>query len=382
MHPTSYIELSQSALDTNISFIRKTLGSTELSAVVKGNAYGHGIDMYCPMLYKAGVKHYSVFSAHEAESILACLPKDITVMVMGYLDDNQLEWAIKNEVEFFVFEIDRLEKAIGFSKSIEIPARVHIEIETGMNRTGFKIEGVADLFKFLKDNQKFVKVSGVCSHLAGAESITNHQRIENQIERFEQMKSDLEKMDWLDPKYHLACSAACLQFPRTQLDLARIGILQYGFFPSDEVLVQYFSNYNTLENPLKRIISWKTEVMDVREVEAGEYIGYGISFLTNSKTRIAVLPIGYSHGYARSLSNQGKVLIRNKRFDVIGTVNMNMTIVDVTDCEVIEKGDEVVIIGHQGNLEISVSSFSNFSDMVNYEMLTRLPSNITRKITL
>ena len=284
-------------------------------------------------------------------------------------------------MEFFVFEKERLQKAIALSKKLEIQAHVHIEIETGMNRTGFKLEHITELFNFLKEQQKFVRVNGVCSHLAGAESIENHQRIEQQIERFDQVRKDLKKEDWLNTKYHLACSAASLQFPETQLDLARIGILQYGFFPSDEVLVQYFAKHDTQVNPLKRVISWKTVVMDVREVEAGEYIGYGISFLTNVKTKIAVLPIGYAHGYARSLSNQGKVLIGNKRYDVIGTVNMNMIIVDIKEGNSIQKGDEVVIIGHQGDLEISVSSFSNFSDMVNYEMLTRLPSNITRKIT-
>ena len=121
--------------------------------------------------------------------------------------------------------------------------------------------------------------------------------------------------------------------------------------------------------------------MDVKEVKAGEFIGYGTTFFTNSKTKIAIIPVGYAHGFARSLSNQGKVLIREQRFDVVGFVNMNMTIVDITECDAIEKGDEVVIIGKQGNLEISVSSFSNFSDMVNYELLTRLPENITRTIT-
>lgn len=381
MYPTSYIELSQSALDTNISFIHELLGETELSAVVKGNAYGHGIDTYCPMLYHSGVRHFSVFSANEAESILACVPKDITVLVMGYLSDNQLEWAIENEVEFFVFEIDRLEQALEIAKKVNVAARVHIEVETGMNRTGFKLDVLPELFDFLEKNQEYLRVNGVCSHLAGAESHANNQRISQQIERFDQVRAELQKLAWLKTKYHLACSAASLQFPQTQLDLARIGILQYGFFPSDEVLAQYFAKNDTQVNPLKRVISWKTEVMDIREVEANEYVGYGISFLINEKTKIAVLPIGYAHGYARSLSNQGKVLIGNTRYDVIGTVNMNMTIVDVKDGENIKKGDEVVIIGHQGNLEISVSSFSNFSEMVNYEMLTRLPSNITRTIT-
>ncbi len=380
MHPTSYIELSKSALENNISFIQKALGNTELSAVVKGNAYGHGIDNFCPMLYDAGVRHFSVFSASEAKEVKAHIPDDITIMIMGFMDNDQLEWAIKNKIEFFIFEQDRLERAIAFSKKIGIPALVHLEIETGMNRTGFNIQDLNKILLQIKENLQFIVLKGVCSHLAGAESITNYKRVEQQFQRFSRIKNNLSGQDWLNPKFHLACSAASLQYPKTKMDLARIGILLYGFFPSNEVLVQYLAKNKQNENPLKRVISWKTAVMDVKEVKAGEFVGYGTSFFTNSKTKIAILPIGYAHGFSRSLSNIGKVLIRGKRFDVIGTVNMNMTIIDVTEGDQIEKGDEVVIIGSQGDLEISVSSFSNFSYMVNYELLTRLPDNITRKI--
>jgi len=380
MHPTSYIELSQSALETNISFIQNMLGSTRLSSVVKGNAYGHGIDVFCQMLHKAGVRHYSVFSANEAESVLANIPNDSVVMIMGYMDDAQLEWAIQNEVEFFVFEEERLERAIEYAKKIGKPARVHIEIETGMNRTGFDIRKLKNMLPYLEKNRNLLHINGVCSHLAGAESIANYKRIDQQYDRFKRIKKQLQGLDWLNTSYHLACSAASMQYPKTRMDLARIGIIQYGFFPSNEVLVRYLTKHKTQVNPLKRVISWRTKVMDVKEVKAGEFIGYGTSFFTNAKTKIAILPIGYAHGFARSLSNHGKVLIRGKRFDVIGTVNMNMTIIDITECDTIEKGEEVVIIGNQGELEISVSSFSNFSDMVNYELLTRLPGNITRKI--
>lgn len=380
MYPTSYIELSQSALDTNIAFIKKMLGNAQLSAVVKGNAYGHGITIFCQMLYKTGVRHFSVFSANEAQEVLACIPNDINVMVMGYMANDQIEWAIENEVEFFVFEEDRIENAIAFSKKIKKPARIHIEIETGMNRTGFALKDLKTLFQKLEQNKDFLQIVGICSHLAGAESIANYKRIEQQYDRFIKTKKNLEELDWMKPKYHLACSAASMQYPKTRLDLTRIGILQYGFFPSNEVHVQYLTKNKTQENPLRRVISWKTQVMDVKEVKAGEFVGYGTSYFTNSKTNIAILPIGYAHGFPRSLSNQGKVLIRGKRFDVIGIVNMNMTLIDITECNTIQKGEEVVIIGHQGDLEISVSSFSDFSDMVNYELLTKLPANITRTI--
>lgn len=381
MTPTSFIELSKSALANNISFIKKMLGDTQLSSVVKGNAYGHSIKNFCPLLYENGVRHFSVFSAHEAEDVMTSLPNDIDIMVMGFLDEEQLEWAIRNEIEFFVFEEDRLEKALKISKSIGKPAKVHIEFETGMNRTGFSLKYVNKLFHWLEENQKNIEVSGVCSHLAGAESISNYKRIDNQYTRFKRLRRKLDELEWLDTKYHLACSAASMLYSKTRMDLARIGILQYGFFPSNEVLVQYFTKHKIKENPLKRVISWKTWVMDVKDVKAGEFVGYGTSFFTNAQTKIAVLPIGYAHGFARSLSNQGKVLIQGKRFDVIGIVNMNMTLVDITDSEaVINKGEEVVIIGNQGGPEISVSSFGDFSDLVNYELLVRLPDNIPRII--
>lgn len=380
MHPTSYIELSQSALEKNISFIKNLLGNTQLSSVIKGNAYGHGIELFSKMLYKTGVRHYSVFSANEAQTLLGSIPKDITVMIMGYMDDQQLEWAIENGVEFFVFEMDRLEKALVYSKKIGKPAYVHIELETGMNRTGFSLKILKELFLWIEENKNNIHIKGVCSHLAGAESIANYKRIDQQYTRFKRVQKHLGELDWLKTKYHLACSAASIQYSKTLLDLARIGILQYGFFPSNEVLVQYLTKNKKKDYPLERVISWKTRVMDVKHVKTGEFVGYGTSYFTTNATKIAILPIGYAHGFARSLSNQGKVLIRGKRFDVIGTVNMNMTLVDITGHDEIQKNEEVVIIGHQGGLEISVSSFGNFSEMVNYELLTRLPENITRKI--
>ena len=162
--------------------------------------------------------------------------------------------------------------------------------------------------------------------------------------------------------------------------MVRIGILQYGFFPSREVLIDYLTRHKENDYPLTRLISWKTKVMDVKSVKAGDFIGYGTSYLANANMKVASIPVGYSHGFSRSLSNQGRVLIQGKRLSVVGMVNMNMTLVDVSNLEGVQKGDEVVLIGKQGDLEISVSSFGEFSDLVNYELLTRLPSNIPRKI--
>jgi alanine racemase len=380
MAQTSTITLSKSALKTNVDFIQKLLGSTQFSSVVKGNAYGHGIRQFCTMMIEIGVNHFSVFSANEAMEIKALFQDKVDVLVMGYISSEDLEWVIANNVSFFVFEMERLKESVHKAKKLNKPAKIHLEIETGMNRTGCDKKEWKTLMDFVSSHQKWLHTEGVCSHLAGAESIANFKRIKGQIKTFNTIQEKMKKNKDINPIFHLACSAAALQYPKTRLSMARIGILQYGFFPSNEVLVQYFTKYNTQENPLKRIISWKTQVMDTNKVMAGKFVGYGNSFFTNSETKVALIPVGYAHGFSRSLSNQGKVLIRGKRLDVIGIVNMNMTAIDITECPQIRKGDEVVLIGSQGDLEITVTSFGDFSNLLNYELLTRLPSDIERKI--
>jgi alanine racemase len=157
--------------------------------------------------------------------------------------------------------------------------------------------------------------------------------------------------------------------------------MQYGLWPSNEVRMAYFVKNKKVEDPLKAVLSWKTYVMSVKEVKMGEYIGYGSSLMAEKNMLIATVPVGYADGFARSLSNHGKVLIAGQRLDVIGTINMNLFMVDITNIASIKKGDEVVLIGEQGNLSITVASFSDFSSQLNYELLTRLPNDIPRIIT-
>jgi alanine racemase len=381
MFHTSYIEISESAIVQNLAFIRNMLGEVAFSAVVKGNAYGHGIEHYVPILYKHGIQHYSVFNAYEALEVFNHLPEDCTIMNMGMISADETEWAVENGIELFVFDLNRLQDMLKSAKKTRKKALVHLELETGMNRTGLTQKEMNQALALIENNKDHFDVKGVCTHLAGAESIANYKRVKDQYRRFKQYLKKIEAVEWLSPKIHMASSAASIRYPSTRYDMVRIGILQFGFFPTQEILVHYLSTKKNIEDPLKRVISWKTNVMDLKDVGAGKFIGYGTSFFTNVPTKIALIPVGYANGYSRNLSNQGKVLIHGKRFDVIGTVNMSMMAVDITECPEIQRGDEVVLIGNQGDLEISVSSFSNYSNLVNYELLTRLPSDIPRIIT-
>ena len=382
MQTTSWIEISKSALANNISFIEKLVGDkTRFSSVVKGNAYGHGIEVFCPLAYELGVRHFSTFDAHEAYRVINAVGnKDFELMIMGAVTNDQLEWVIDNGIEFFVFNYDRLESVINVAKKLNRKARIHLEFETGMNRTGFSTRSINTIYKVLLEYKDYIELKGICSHLAGAENIANYKRVQDQSKRFKKIKHTVESWSEFSPIYHLTCSAGTLRYPNYLFDLARIGILQYGFFPSTEVHIQFITKNKVAMNPLQRIITWKTRVMEVKKVKVGEFVGYGTSFFCNSPKTIVAIPVGYSSGYARALSNSGKVLIRGKRLDVIGTVNMNMVIADATELDNVEIGDEVVLIGYQGNAEITVGSFSDYSQQVNYELLTRLPINIDRTI--
>lgn len=382
MHTNSHIEISQKALQNNIDFFKKTFGKkTILSSVVKGNAYGHGIPEFCRAAFDCGVTHFSVFDADEARAVHNELGNKVEIMIMGFLNDEDIVWAIQNQISFFVFDKIRIHKTVQKAKKLAKKALIHIEIETGMNRTGFDKAELSWVAKTLNENSEFLTFAGLCTHYAGAESVANFYRIKKQITRFEEADTFFKKENLIPKIRHTACSAASMMFSETRMDLVRIGIMQYGLWSSPEIFVNFLNSKKIKKDPLQRIISWKSEVMSVKKINSGDFAGYGTSFMASEKMKIAVVPVGYSHGYNRSLSNLGRVLINEKRCMAIGTVNMNMLTVNVTDLEHIKKGDEVVLIGNQEDISISIASFSDFSNTLNYELLTRLDKGIPRKIS-
>lgn len=385
---SSRIELSTGNLRTNADFLRGLIGNDcTLSFVIKGNAYGHGIEQMVPMAEKVGIRHFSVFSSDEAEKALAAGAADSRIMIMGFIADEMLPWAIENGISFYIPSMDRLEAAASAVKHTIRKALVHLELETGFHRTGVKKEELEAVAAILKNSGGRVIVEGTATHYAGAESIANYYRIQKQIDKYNELCEHMVSLG-IDPGIrHTACSAATLTYPETRMDMVRVGIALYGFWPTSETKMNYLLNYAGSEDgeelmkapsPLKRVMSWKTHIMSLHTVAPGNFIGYGNSCQTAVKSRFAAVPIGYSHGFSRDLSNCGYVLVRGKRAPVSGVVNMNMLMADVTDIPNAERGDEVVIIGHQENSEITVSSFSALSQYLNYEVLVQIPSEIPR----
>ena len=382
----SHIELSKSSYKKNLSFLRDYIGNDVIfSSVIKGNAYGHGIEEFVPMAEECGIRHFSVFSSDEARKACRASNRDEThVMIMGMIKNEVIGWAIERDVSFFVFEIDRLQGAINEAKRIGKPARIHLHLETGMNRLGLDRENFEEVVSIINKNKKHLKLDGICTHFAGAESVSNHVRIMKQIDNFEDYSAWFTNRG-IEPKYrHTACSASALNYPETTMDLVRIGIAQYGFWPNRETYMNFVKRHPDIskehKDPLERVIKWKSHVMTTKKVSAGKFVGYGNTYLTSRNQEIATVPIGYSHGFGRNLTNVGIVLINGERAPVAGLVNMNLLTIDITDIPNVEKGDEVVIIGKQGDQEMTVASFSEMRNFMNYEVLVQIPSTLPRYV--
>jgi alanine racemase len=375
--------LSKSAVKTNFNFIRKKVGpDRKISAVVKANAYGHGIEAYIPIAEECGINHFAVSSCYEAEEVKSVCKPNTDIMIMGIFYRHDLPWILKNGIEIYVFNYDRLAVILEFVKEHGVPARIHIEVETGTNRTGLMADEIKKSIDFIKKHPDSFVLKGVCSHLGGAESFSNRFRLDRQIAEFDRIKSIFLKEKLVPEHFHLACSAAALAYPETLHDMVRIGVTQYGYWPSPEI---YYHHLQTTgkrkDSPLKRVITWKTNIMELKTVKKGEFIGYGTAYQAFKDMKIAVLPLGYGNGYSRSLSNKGFVLISGRKAPIVGLVNMNLFMVDVTHLKDIKTNDEVVLIGKQKNNKITVSSFSNSSQQINNEMLARLPAAIPRIIS-
>lgn len=381
MFHTSYITLDKRALNNNIEYLRNRIGQdVRYSMVVKANAYGHGIEELLPLVEQYGMSHFSVFSVAEAKRAYNIKNEHCELMIMGFIDDDQLGWAIENNVSFFVFTINRLQKAIEVATKLKKSAKIHIELETGMHRTGFCEDQLTEVVTLLHKHSKYLEIEGISSHLAGAESIVNYKRINSQIKTFSDYCSWFHA-EGFQPRYrHLASSAGVLNYPDSVFDMVRVGISNYGFWPSDETKMMHMKNEGFEEDPLKRVLSWKSLIMSVNRVPKGRYVSYGKSYMTNRDSKIATVPVGYGYGFSRTLSNNGHLLVDGKMVPVVGNVNMNMVVIDVTDVAHVAVGDEVVLIGEQGDESISVNSFSDMNNSMNYELLTRLPSHIPRQV--
>ncbi len=384
MASSSILEIKCKAIENNVRFIQQLIGADVIiSAVIKGNAYGHGVEVAIPALEYSGVNHFAVYSSSEARDAFPVMDSSSTLMIMGFIYPEDLKWVIQHQIEFYVSNLTTLKQAIAIARDLKKPARVHIDVETGMNRTGLLLRDLKKAIPIIKENAAHLMLQGLTSHLAGAESIANYNRIKKQFSVFRKRRKLLHEAGISPTLHHIASSAATISYPETRMDMVRTGILLYGYWPTKETFINYIHRRKDKSDPLRRTITWRTQVMSTKIVPQGEFIGYGLSFQAQNKMEIKILPVGYCNGYSRSLSNNGHVLVKGQRAEVIGSVNMNMILCDISSIKgKVNIGEEVVLIGQQGDMEISFTSFADMNNSLNYEILARLPAKIERVCTI
>lgn len=366
MHKT-WVEINKKALQNNIQQFQRLIGErVKLMAVVKANAYGHGLVEVAKIVVGFGADWLGVDSVDEAIEIRK-VGIDAPILILGYTLLSRLGDVVKYDLRQVVYNKETIKKLQG--------SKVHLKVETGTSRQGLEKEKLLELAKFIKKYPQ-IEIEGAYTHYANIEDTTDHSYAQQQLKRFKQAVELLEKNGIKIPIKHTACSAAVILFPETYFSLVRVGISMYGLWPSKETFVSALEKKREIK--LEPVLTWKTKVAQIKKIKAGTPISYGLTEKISQDSKIAVLPIGYWDGYNRKLSGVANVLIRGKRCKLLGRVCMNMIIVDVSHILDIKLEDEVVLLGKQGSEEITVDELAQKIGTINYEVVTQINPLIPR----
>lgn len=365
-HPT-LIEIDLGALRDNFLTLRGVAGKSRVMAVLKANAYGHGLIPCAQTLAAAGADAFGVAFLSEA---LALRRAGITqpILAFGGILREQIDEFIEHEIDITASSESKLSSIAEVAARWHMPARVHLKFDTGMGRIGVRPESARNLI--VKALQlKGIQIRGIYTHFAESERETKFTT--EQLQKFLEICGIFQKEAGYLPLRHAANSAALLRIPEARLDLVRPGIALYGVYPTKSL-----SNACTLK-PVMRVSS---HVVYFKTVLPGASVSYGRTWTAQVPTRVVTVPVGYGDGYFRALSNRGSMLIRGKKFPIVGTVCMDQTMVAVGDDEAYV-GDEVVLLGRQGDASISADEVADAAGTISYEILTNFSARVPRRYT-
>lgn len=379
MSELTWVEVSKDALRKNITQFRKIIGEdTIMCPCVKANAYGHGIVESSKVFLEAppgtgsstGADWLGVNAIYEAKALREA-GIDAPIYILGYIPLDSLEEAADLNCRLVVYNKETIDELGRLDK----PVKVHLKAETGNNRQGILTENLVELAKYIQKFEK-IKIEGLATHFANIEDTTDHSYAELQLQHFNETIKVLEDAGIQIPIKHCANSAATILFPETRFEMVRPGISCYGMWPSNETYVSYAKEVSD-GFELTPAFTWKTKIAQIKTVPPGEHIGYGCTYKTTHPTRLAILPVGYYDGYDRGISG-AHVLIHGKRAPVRGRVCMNIIMVEVTDIPEAKLEDDVVLMGRDGDEEISAEQFAQWAGTINYEVTTRVNDRIPR----
>ena len=365
--PLSYnrVEIDLSALQTNFKSIQEIVGSRiKIMAVVKSDAYGHGLIECGKALYNAGARTFGVAEVWEGLELRKAGLEGNIVVLLGGSSESYID-VIEHKLTPVVFDVDYITGLSDEAARLKREVGVHLKVDVGMGRIGVMPDEV-ESYVSLINRLPGLTLIGLLSHFPLADEIGSLQLTHEQLSFFKNILADLKSKESGAIVSHIANSAGLIYFPKSHMDMVRPGISLYGCYP-DGSPTRAKTAVPKLE--LRPVMSFKTRVIQVKEVGPGFGISYGHTFVTRRKSRIAVLPVGYADGYLRKLSNRAEVLINGKRAPVCGRVCMNASLVDVTDLPPVRTGDEVVLLGKQGDEEITADEMADWMETISYEVL-------------
>jgi alanine racemase len=369
----TWINVSRRALRSNYQVLKTAVAPAQVFAVVKSDAYGHGLKLVAEAL-KDLADGFAVDRVEEGILLREC-GVEAPILVLGYTEPARLEYAIERGLELTIASFEQLQQLRFTTQEKKSPVTLHLEAETGLYRQGIPEEELRLVAECLQE-MPWVTVKGLYTHFANVEEDETGAYPREQLARFDQVQSTLRSLGIVPPLRHTACSAAALGLPSSRFEAVRAGIALYGVW-SSELTKRQAQGLGLPADALQPVLIWKTIVAQVKLVRKGETIGYARGALVEQDTRIAILPIGYYDGYTRLLSSKGVVLVNGVRCPVIGRICMNMCMVDVSAVATpIPLGTEVTLIGPG----MEVEEVYTQAGTIHHDILARLSSSIPRQL--
>lgn len=364
-----WAEIDLGALSCNISEIRRLASApANVMAVVKANAYGHGAVEVSRAVLAGGADWLGVARVDEGLSLREA-GIDAPILILGYSPPEQSGDVVKSRLSQAVYTRDMALALAEAAAAEGTRAKIHFKIDTGMGRIGWVAgpDAVRDILELA--GNRHLEAEGIFTHFAASDS-ADKAYTEEQFFKFTALVEELRRNGLEIPIKHAANSAALMEMPDTHLDLVRAGIIVYGLYPSEQV------DHNVIK--LRPVMSLKAKVAYVKEVPAGFKVSYGCTYTTEKSTVIATLPLGYADGYSRLLSSKGCALIHGQRAPVVGRVCMDQLMVDVGHIPGVKVGDEAVLIGRQGDQEITADEVAAMMGTINYEIVCMINHRVPR----
>jgi alanine racemase len=372
--PNTWVEIDRAALLANVQTCRSLIGPRcRLLALVKGNAYGHGLRETAALFSAAGVDCLGVEAVGEAV-ILRTAGITCPILLAGPILPANVPLLVSHRLTPLLTSLEQVQVVGEFTRRQACVVEAHLKFDTGMHRQGI-MGGELPLLLDLLAKYPGLQVTGLATHLAHADEAEQPEWTQHQLDTFHGLVATLAAAGIRAALRHVANSAATLLWPETHLDMVRLGIALYGFWPGEAV-----RRCSAGRLSLQPVMTWKTRVSAVKAVPRGCGVGYNGSYVTTREARLALLPLGYYDGYGRGLSNRGWVLVHGQRAPVCGRVSMNLMTIDVTDIPAVQPGDEVVLVGRQGRGAIAAEDMAEWLGTIHYEVTARINPLIPRLI--